>query len=276
MDDYQLIDSGNCCKFEKFGNYTIVRPCDVAVWDLKNPEMACDAIFSRKDGNMHWKINKINNSWVVNVKGILLKLKLTPFGHLGLFYEHSDLWDKHYLIYSKIKDRKPNILNLFAYTGAGTVRMVKDNCFVTHVDASSGTMIWAGENLLINNFDKSDVRWICDDVMKFMRREVKRNKKYDGIILDPPSFGRGAKGEVFKLEQNLWELLDLCYKCIDFDSSSKFISLASHSEGFSDTMLEQIMIRRIGRNSGNFEKGILKLGNDNDFIQVGAFCIWSQ
>lgn len=274
MKEYKLIDSGDGYKIEAFGEHVLVRPCPIAVWPLEKDIKGLPT-FSRGEDMQWFNIKELPESWIIKVKDIVCKIKPTSFGHVGLFYEHSALWDKHSSVYLNIKDRKPRILNLFAYTGVGSVKMAKDGCFVTHVDASKGSIKWAVDNLRINDLHDKSIRWIHDDVIKFLKREVKRGVKYDGIILDPPSFGRGANKEVFKIEKDLWELITLCYNCIDPDSDNAFISLASHSEGFSSSVLEQIL-RRVVKD-GQFESGDLNIDADeSSFINAGFFSIWRK
>lgn len=268
--DYSLIDSGNCCKIEKFGEVILSRPCDVAVWPL-GKKVECHASFNRKRNDFTWSKNKtVPKSWIINVKGqVKAILKATQFGHVGIFHEHSELWDMHKNLYDKIGN--PSILNLFAYTGVGTIKMAKDNCFVTHVDSSKASINWANENSRLNDVSNDKIRWILEDVMKFMRKESRRGKKYDAIILDPPSFGRGTKNEVFKLENDLWELITLCKQCLA-KKSNAFITLSSHSEGFSEHMLA-IILKKTFKNSCEFslKKGTLNLGSKDKEIPVGYF-----
>ncbi|MCK5788590.1 MAG: class I SAM-dependent methyltransferase [Chlamydiia bacterium] len=271
LSDYELVDSGDCSKIERFGNFVLKRPCDIAIWPLKS-NIKIDANFYRKHGDMEWKIaRRLPDSWMIDVHGVQVTLKCTEFGHVGLFYEHSELWNSHKELYSKVKNRTPKILNLFAYTGVGSIKMAMDGCDVTHVDSSKAAINWANGNAKLN--DVSNIRWIFEDVMKFMRREARRNSSYDGIILDPPSFGRGAKGEVFKVERNLWELLELCKQCLS-KKSDAFITLSSHSEGFSEHLLSSCWNKIFKNREGKNVNGVLFLGKEDNKLPSGYYSTW--
>lgn len=276
MSSYELLNSGNCCKIERFGEVVLARPCDLAVWPLKG-DTHSDASFSRRGGEMKWVYhNKVPESWVIKIRDIKCKISTTAFGHTGLFYEHTKLWDMHSDLYSsfaKNKKSKPRILNLFAYTGVASVKMAKDGCFVTHVDSSRSAVNWANENAKMNNMPKDGIRWILEDVMRFLRRELRRGSKYDGIILDPPSFGRGLKGEVFKLQDHLWEMIEICRDLIDFNTEKSFVTLSSHSEGFSEHLLEIIMRKCF--KGGSYKSGFLNLSSSCDSsIPSGYYSSW--
>lgn len=238
---YSLIDSGNLQKLEKFGSYFIIRPCMQAIWRPKLSEdfwKKADFIFVRDTKNK-W-INKTNRptSWIIEIENIKLSLKLTDFGHIGFFPEHIFLCDK-LKAFIKSQSKQLNILNLFAYSGLATLFALKNNAKVCHVDSSKPTINWAKENVNLNNFFNPEVRWIQEDVMKFLKREVNRNSKYDGIILDPPSFGRGAKNEVFKIENDIFSLLEMCKKLLS--SNFSFIIFSCHTPGFTKTVIKNFL-----------------------------------
>ena len=199
-ETYTLIDSGNQQKLERYGEYLIVRPCSQALWLPSLPQKEwdrADASFSREGGNAWNTKKKLPASWVVEIEGVRFKISPTDFGHLGVFPEHSQLWKG---MKEAIARRKsPQILNLFAYSGGATLAAAQTGAHVCHLDASKGMVAWARENAALNNLTKAPIRWIVDDVVKFLNREVKRGTRYDGIIVDPPSFGRGSQGEVFKM-----------------------------------------------------------------------------
>src|SRR3569832_2195063 len=195
---YQLLDSGAEQKLERFGQYLLSRPCSQAVWKtaLSPGEWKkADATFTREPANK-WMGTTLPASWVVEHQGIRFKLMPTDFGHVGMFPEHALLWT---WMRNRIKQGS-QILNLFAYTGGVTLAAAQAGAEVCHVDASKTTVAWARENCALNELEKAPIRWIVDDVIKFLQREVRRGRTYDGIILDPPTFGRGSKGEVFKIE----------------------------------------------------------------------------
>ena len=196
---YALIDSGHESKLERFGEYVIARPSAQAMWE---PTLAssvwnqADASFSRDGGNAWSTRKQIPENWVVEIEGIKFKIAPTDFGHLGVFPEHSMLWSGMTKLISQQK-KTPQVLNLFAYSGGATLAAAKAGASVCHLDASKGMVSWARENAALNNLEKAPIRWIVDDVIKFLKRELKRGTRYDGIILDPPSFGRGNNVELY-------------------------------------------------------------------------------
>ncbi len=230
MESYQLIDSGNLEKLEQFGPFKLVRPCPQALWKPKQPEMwnQADAHFSRERG---WRLKgKLPHEWVITVCGIQFKLKRTDFGHLGIFPEQAPFWEK--LQNSNTK----NVLNLFAYSGGSTLAAAKSGARVTHVDAAKGMVQWAGENAKLNNLE---ARWIVEDARKYLARACRREEKYDGIILDPPTFGRGKSGEVFKIEEDLPKMLQQCQELLS--DKPCYLLLSCHTPGYTPIILKQLL-----------------------------------
>lgn len=245
---YKLIDSGNQNKLEQFGDYLLVRPSSQAVWkptiDAKLWKEA-DAVFTREPHNKWIAQPPLPQSWTVELAGIKFKLMPTDFGHIGIFPEHAELWK---WMVPKLK-KKSSILNLFAYTGGATLAAAKAGADVCHVDASKTAVAWARENAAINKLDK--IRWIVDDVIKFLRREVKRGNRYDGIILDPPTFGRGSQGEVFKIEKDLPVILELCFQLLS--PKPLFLILSCHTPGYTPLVLHHLL--RQAEEMGTIEMG---------------------
>ena len=282
MKNYSLIDSGNLKKLEKFGPYLISRPCAAAIWrpklDIKIWEEA-DIVFIRDTKNKWvFKDKKRLDSWLVEIEDVKLKLKLTDFGHIGFFQEHVFLANKlSKIIGSKIfkdQNKKPNILNLFAYTGLMSLFSLKNGAKVCHVDSSKPSILWAKENAKLNNFQNLEIRYILDDALKFVKREVKRGSKYDGIILDPPSFGRGAKGEVFKIETDLYLLLDLLKKLLA--NKYSFIIFSTHSPGFSKISIKNLFTDIFEKNK-NLEIDELCLKAEKSYdLPSGYYAIWQN
>jgi len=282
MKNYSLIDSGNLKKLEKFGPYLISRPCAAAIWRPKldnNIWKDADIVFIR-DSKNKWVFEnkkKVDN-WIVEIEDIKLKLKLTDFGHIGFFQEHVFLANKlSNIIGSKIfkdQNKSPNILNLFAYTGLMSLFALKNSAKVCHVDSSKPSILWAKENVELNNFQNLEIRYILDDALKFVKREVKRGSKYDGIILDPPSFGRGAKGEVFKIETDLYLLLDLLKKLLA--NTYSFIIFSTHSPGFSKISIKNLFTD-IFEKKGSLEIEELCLKSENSYdLPSGYYAIWQK
>ena len=252
--DYELIDSGNYEKLERFGEYVLARPEPQAVWrkTLSEAEWAsrADATFTRErgktaqDGNERgeWKQKKhMPDQWFIEYKYKDMRLKfrlgLTSFKHVGIFPEQSGNWNYIYDALKAIKTPQPKVLNLFAYTGGASLAAKSVGADVTHVDSVKQVITWSRENMEASGLD--NIRWIVEDALKFCRREVKRGKKYTGIILDPPAYGRGADGEKWVLENNIAELMSLCAELLE--SQDSFLILNLYSMGFSAVIAENLI-----------------------------------
>ena len=275
-NDYALIDSGNGEKLERFGRYMLRRPCSQAVWNPKDGKDAwrkADASFDRKEGNRWHNRSSLPNEWTVSIDGIQMKLSGTDFGHLGVFPEQRHQWN---WIRQTIEgsSRQLSVLNLFAYSGGSTLAAALAGAKVCHLDASKGMVEWARGNARLNNLDDAPIRWIVDDVHKFLNRELRRGNRYDGIILDPPSFGRGKQGEVYKIEQDVGETLDLCRQLLTEDPT--FFLLSAHTPGFSPIVLENLVKERMYSFSGAMECGeMLLTGDDGAYpLPNGNYARW--
>lgn len=211
--DYELIDSGDGEKLERFGQYTLIRPDPRIIWSKINPSLweNADAVFVRTSTTEgHWNIKRQPPSnWQIKYLKLIFTLRPTEFKHTGVFPEQAVNWDwiEKVIGDSLLVNRHLKVLNLFAYTGGATLAAASAGAEVTHVDSVKSTIDWAHENAIASGLDQKPIRWIEDDAYKFVVREAKRGNKYDGIIMDPPRFGRGAKGEVWKLEKDLPKLL---------------------------------------------------------------------
>jgi 23S rRNA (cytosine1962-C5)-methyltransferase len=213
--DYEIINMGNGEKVERWGTYILRRPDPQIIWGNDLSHTKCDAVYYRSDkGGGHWEnINNVPARWQVKYKDLTFNVKLMSFKHTGLFPEQAINWE--YMI-DKIKkaNRSIKVLNLFAYTGAATVACAYAGASVTHVDSSKGMVDWAKENIESSHLGDKSVRYIVDDVKKFVEREIRRGNKYDAIIMDPPSYGRGPSGELWKIEDELFGLIELCMKIL--------------------------------------------------------------
>ncbi len=242
QNEYKLLDSGNLKKLEKIGPYILVRPALNAFWEpqltIKEWEKA-DAVFERNSsGGGNWTFNKkLPESWNASYAGFNLLIKPTPFGHIGFFAEQKNNWE--WLNSTINKTGKLSALNLFAYSGGSSLAMAKAGADVCHVDAAKGMVDWARENLKLNPEINDGIRWIVEDVHKFLSKEIKRNNSYPGIVLDPPSFGRGPKGNIWKIEKDLIPLLEKCRTLMG--KNPKFILLSMHSNGYSPNSLSRIL-----------------------------------
>lgn len=252
--DYELIDSGDYEKLERFGKYIIRRPEPQAVWRKALPEgeweKSADAIFRKEkgrtvqDGNDKgtWMQKKgMPDQWYISYKYKEMELKfrlgLTSFKHVGLFPEQSENWNFIYDVIKEMKVEEPKVLNLFAYTGGASLAAKSAGADVTHVDSVKQVITWSRENMEASGLD--NIRWIVEDALKFCRREVKRGKKYNGIILDPPAYGRGPDGEKWVLEDNIAEIMYLCSELLEDNSS--FLILNLYSMGFSSVIAENLI-----------------------------------
>lgn len=214
-DNYELLDSGDGKKLEKFADKIIIRPEKQAMWKISHPELweKVDAEYIRTNEKFgEWKTNSSFDNWVFEYDVLKLALKLTPFGHVGIFPELSSQWD--WIAKACHTEIPPKVLSLFSYTGAATLAAAGCNAQVTHVDASKPAISWAIENQKLSGFEQKHIRWIVDDAMKFVKREERRGVFYDGIVMDPPKFGRGPKGEVWQFEKDFPQLLDACKKVL--------------------------------------------------------------
>ncbi len=259
-DQYELLDSGDGRKLERFGDVVLARPCAQAVWKPGSPGLwqQAAASFDRNEG-LNWQgRGNLSQAWTVRIAGVVMKLSATDFGHLGVFPETRALWD---WIRATLRNRRnagqrgPRFLNLFAYSGGATLAAAQAGAHCCHLDASKGMVEWARENAALNQLQDAPIRWIVDDVIKFLRREVKRENRYDAILLDPPSFGRGKKGELYKIEESLMETLDLVHQVLSDDPC--FVLLTSHTPGFSPIVLGNLL--RQYHEGGTIESGEMLL-----------------
>jgi 23S rRNA (cytosine1962-C5)-methyltransferase len=274
---YLLLDSGNQQKLEQFGDYLIVRPCSQALWRPTLPKTEwdlADACFSRDGGNT-WKFRrKLPSSWFVEIESVRFKISPTDFGHLGIFPEHSLLWKSIQDAICRRKD-SPQILNLFAYSGGATLAAAQVGAYVCHLDASKAMVAWARENAAHNQLSSAPIRWIVDDAIKFLKREIKRGMRYEGIILDPPSFGRGSKGEVFKIERDIHELLDLCRELLS--EKPLFLLFTTHTPGMTPIVMSHLMQQTMQGKRGCIETKEMILPSAKGMpIPSGSFVRWSS
>lgn len=247
--DYECIDAGNGEKLERWGSVILRRPDPWALWTHKDSDIWNNyhAVYHRSDkGGGYWEnIKKFPEFWTINYKNLKFKVSPTGFKHTGLFPEQAANWD---FIINKIKNsnRKIKVLNLFAYTGGATMAASSAGAVeVVHVDASLGMNEWAKENAKLSGLENNRIRYICDDCLKFVEREKRRGNKYDAIIMDPPSYGRGANGEVWDIEKNLNYLVEICSEVLS--DNPLFFLINSYTTGLSSTVLSNILELTINR-----------------------------
>ena len=280
-DDYALLDSGDGKKLEHFGSYVLARPCSQAVWKPALPQSVWDkahATFDRAEGNQWHNRSALPAEWKIKTAGITFKLSGTDFGHLGLFPEQRAQWDfiRETVRAARAARRRPvHVLNLFAYSGGSTLAAALGGAEVCHLDASKGMVQWARDNAALNGLQEHPIRWIADDAHKFLCREARRERRYDAVILDPPTFGRGQNNEMYKIEKDLPETLRLCRSLLTPDPL--FILLSAHTPGYSPVVLENVLGQSAAGLGGATSSGeMLLTGADVLPTPCGAYARWSR
>ena len=243
--DYEIISMSNGYKYERWGKYYLKRPDPLVIWP-DNEDIKVDAEYTRSNtGGGEWKVySKMPSSWQVRYEDMVFNLKLMGFKHTGLFPEQAYNWN---IIRETIRksNRKINVLNLFAYTGGASIAALMEHANVTHVDSSRGMIDWAKENVIANHLDGENIKFYIDDVKKLVKRELRRGNKYDIIIMDPPSFGRGAKNEVWQVSKDLYNLILDCSNLLSDDALLFIVN--TYTEGLSKTVIENILKKTIKR-----------------------------
>ena len=279
--DYKIIDMANGQKLEKWGNIILSRPDPQIVWKNKtfpNEWKNANAVYTRsKTGGGNWEYKKRTpDFWKIKYKDLCFNIKTMGFKHTGLFPEQAVNWD---WMRKKIETSKREIkvLNLFAYTGGATVACLASNASVCHVDSSKGMVNWAKENVQSSGLEKRKVRYIVDDVVKFVNREIRRENKYDAIIMDPPSYGRGTNGEVWQFEDNIYDLVELCTNVLS--DNPLFFLINSYTTGISSTVLANILNLTISKKfKGKVSSGEigLPMENSNLILPCGIYGRWEK
>ncbi len=240
--DYRILDCGGGEKVEKWADYTLVRPDPQAIWNRTDSVKEWDkanAIYHRsKSGGGQWEIKKLPAQWTVSYKELTFNLKPMSFKHTGLFPEQAANWN---FIMDKIRNagRPINVLNLFAYTGGATLAAAAAGASVCHVDASKGMTQWARENAVSSGLADKPIRWIVDDCKKFVQREIRRGRKYDAIIMDPPSYGRGPSGETWKIEEDVADFVELTMQLLS--DKPLFVIISSYSTGLAPSVMSYLL-----------------------------------
>ncbi len=278
--DYEILDMADGEKLERWGNIILVRPDPQIIWKEKqfsNKWKNINARYNRsKTGGGNWEnTSKLPKAWQIKYKNLTFNIKPMGFKHTGLFPEQAVNWD---WMINKIQNEKREIkvLNLFAYTGGATVACLSAGASVCHVDSSKGMTAWAKENVASSGLEKANVRYIVDDVFKFVNREIRRGNKYDAIIMDPPSYGRGANGEVWKFEENIDELIKLCNKVLS--DEPLFFLVNSYTTGISSTVIENILKMDLKLKKGKYSCGEigLPMTDSNMVLPCGIFAKWES
>ncbi len=279
--DYELIDCSSGERLERWGDIILVRPDPQVIWKTpkKNPLWKkANAYYHRsKSGGGAWDVkSKMPPFWSIKYKDLTFNIKTMGFKHTGLFPEQAVNWDYTREIIRKA-GRPVKVLNLFAYTGGATIAPLSENAQVVHVDASKGMVAWAKENAVSSGVADGSVRWIVDDCVKFVQREIRRGNKYDIIIMDPPSYGRGPGGEVWKLEDEVYGLVELCSELLYEDSLMMLIN--SYTTGLSSSVMEYILgavvKSKFGGRISSSEIG-LPVTETGMVLPCGASAIWEK
>ena len=276
--DFELLDCSRGEKLERWGRYMVVRPDPQAIWDTPRSDrrwQRCDGRYTRSSsGGGSWDRGSLPASWQISYGELTFNVKPMSFKHTGLFPEQAANWD---YIMRKVRSagRPISVLNLFAYTGAATVAALAAGASVCHVDAAKGMVAWAKENAASSGVADRPVRWIVDDCARFVEREIRRGRRYDAIIMDPPSYGRGPGGEVWKLEDDLWDFVSLTAGVLSDDPL--FVIINSYTTGLSPSVLtyiaESIFTRRFGGRAESRELG-LPVTATGLCLPCGAACRW--
>ena len=278
--DYEVLDTSSGEKLERWGDYILVRPDPQVIWNTPHDH----AGWSHKNGHYHrsakgggeWEFFDLPQEWSIHYRELTFHLKPFSFKHTGLFPEQAVNWDWFSQI---IKDahRPVKVLNLFAYTGGATVSAAAAGASVTHVDASKGMVTWAKENAVASGLGEAPIRWLVDDCVKFVEREIRRGNKYDGIIMDPPSYGRGPKGEIWKIEESVFPFIELCSKLLSDDAL--FLLINSYTTGLQPAvlsyMLNTVITRRFGGHVEAEEIG-LPVTESGLVLPCGASGRWTK
>ena len=273
-EDYELLDSGDGRKLERFGGYVLARPCSQALWRPVKTDAEwsrADAAFDREDGNRWHGRTNLPKEWTIKTAGIAFKLGGTDFGHLGIFPEQRAQWRWIREQAEKSGEggrRKVSVLNLFAYSGGSTMAAALGGAEVCHLDASKGMVEWARENARLNGLAERPIRWIVDDAHKFMKREIRRGRSYDAIVLDPPTFGRGAGGEMYKIERDLKDTLALVKDLLS--EKPVFVLFSSHTPGLSPIVAGNILSQLFP--NARLESGEMLLEGKGLQCPSGIYC----
>ncbi|MDY5577309.1 MAG: class I SAM-dependent methyltransferase [Lachnospiraceae bacterium] len=278
--DYEVIDCSGGEKLERWGDYILVRPDPQVIWNTPKIQKGWNAMnghYHRSSkGGGEWEFFDLPQQWSISYKSLTFHLKPFSFKHTGLFPEQAVNWD---WCSQKIKSagRPVKVLNLFAYTGGATLAAAAAGAQVTHVDASKGMVNWAKENAQASGLSEAPIRWLVDDCKKFVEREIRRGNKYDGIIMDPPSYGRGPKGEIWKIEDSIHEFIQLCTQILSEDAI--FFLINSYTTGLAPSVLTYMMSVEIkAKFGGNVESSEIGLpvSSNGLVLPCGASGRWSK
>ena len=278
-DGYELLDSGDGEKLERYGNIIMSRPDPQALWEKRLSQDEWDkaeARFSHAAANAKWELSpNVPPKWNIDFAELTFSIRPTAFKHTGLFPEHTSNWQ---WISEKIKNanRPISVINLFGYTGGATIAAAKAGATVCHVDGSRVAVSWARENAELSGQKDAPIRWIVDDARTFLKREIKRGKQYDGIIIDPPAFGHGPDGDVWKIENDFLPFLNLCKEAMTADPL--FFLINGYASGYSAIAYENNLETLMSDKKGTIEMGELAIRESNKgrLLPCGIFARWNK
>ncbi len=278
--EYRLLDTSSGERLEAWGDVKLIRPDPQIIW--KTPKDSAwetaDARYLRSNkGGGHWEVyNKTKESWSVKFGELTMLVRPTGFKHTGVFPEQAVNWE----FFSKIikeANREISVLNLFAYTGGATLACAKAGASVCHVDASKGMVSWARENAALSGLENSPIRWIVDDCKKFVEREIRRGRRYDAVIMDPPSYGRGPNGEVWQLEDQIFDLVELCAGVLS--ENPLFFVINSYTAGLTPSVMKYVLSQTVAKDRDGelFADEIgLMVEKTGQCLPCGSTAIWQQ
>ncbi|MEG1547424.1 MAG: class I SAM-dependent methyltransferase [Clostridia bacterium] len=272
--DYEIIDAGNGTKHERWGDFTLLRPDPQAIWPMDDAQDVHARYIRSATGGGHWEYERtLPESWMIRYGDLTFIVRPTGFKHTGLFPEQAVNWDWMRSL-AKTSAAPLRVLNLFAYTGGATCALAACGAEVVHVDAAKGMTAWAKNNLAACGLSSAPVRFIVDDAMKFVMREQRRGHQYDGILMDPPSYGRGPDGEMWKIEDDLYPLVAECAKLLSH--SARFFLINSYTTGLAPTVLSNVLKCALQGRYGNIESGEVGLPVSRDalILPCGASGRW--
>lgn len=284
--DYEVLDCSNGEKLERWGDYILVRPDPQVIWDtpktLKGWKKMNGHYHRSSRGGGEWEFFNLPEQWTINYKSLTFNLKPFSFKHTGLFPEQATNWDWFSDLISKEKTKRDNdnpvkVLNLFAYTGGATLAAAAAGANVTHVDASKGMVNWAKENAVSSGLKDAPIRWLVDDCVKFVEREIRRGNKYDAIIMDPPSYGRGPKGEIWKIEESIHSFVKLCTQILS--DKPLFFLINSYTTGLAPSVLTYMIEIEVGKKFGGHVEAQeigLPVSSNGLVLPCGASGRWSR
>lgn len=277
--EYEFLDAGEECRLERFGPYIFNRPSPVALWRKEQPELwkDCSGVYHRSSsGGGHWTFSrKLPETWPLRWDDLVFHVKPTGFGHMGLFPEHTCHWD---WVGRQVRQAGApcRVLNLFAYTGAMSLLAARAGAEVCHVDAVPDINEWARRNAESSGLGGAPIRWISDDASKFVAREGRRGRQYEGVILDPPSYGKGTKGEKWILEEHLLPLMDMLLPLMT--TNPRFILFTCHTLGFSPALMKNFLVPWLERFGGYVEAGtmVMHARGCKRVLPAGFFARWQK